>query len=198
MSDRIKNKIGDELYNQILAKGIKAEEFDLINDGSYIPRSRFNELNDNIKIEKEKVTTLETKIGEMSKLVSGNEELKTKYLELDSKYKNEIMIKDKIILNNSKKYLVESALNKEGAKYTDLLLGKIDFEKLTIEGSNILGLSDIVKDLKTNYKELFVEKQTNTNDKNKTKKENDFESILGLGKLGSDTSIDWDTVGKKL
>ena len=49
VSEKIKNKIGEELYNQVLAKGLKSEDFDLINDGSWIPKPRFNEVNNKLK-----------------------------------------------------------------------------------------------------------------------------------------------------
>jgi dsDNA-specific endonuclease/ATPase MutS2 len=201
MSDKVKLKIGDELYNKILEKGLKPDEFDIVNDGSYIPKSRFNEVNEAKKLSDEKVTTYEKQLNETKDLLKGSEEFKSKYSELSKKYKDDLALKDKAIADTSKKYLVEAALMKEGAKHSDLLLGKINLDNLTVEGNNVLGLTDVMKELKTSYKDLFVEKvsKTKTNNKGDNAGSNplDFQNIIDeAGNSGGD--IDWGEYASKL
>lgn len=204
MSDKVKLKIGDELYTKILEKGLKPDEFDIVNDGSWIPKARFNEVNEAKKLSDEKVTTYEKQLNETKDLLKGSEEFKEKYNALNQKYQTDLAAKDKAIADTSKRYLVEAALMKEGAKHSDLLLGKINLDNLTVEGSNVLGLSDVIKDLKTNYSDLFVEKQTKSNtNKGKDKQPggaNDpfnFQTMIDdAGQGGGD--VDWGDFASKL
>lgn len=160
MSDRLKEKIGEELYNQIIAKGLKSSEFDLV-DG-WIPKDRFNEVSKELKITKEKVTTLEGQSAKFGELVKDNEDLKTKYGKLEETHKLELSNKDIEIGNIYKSTKFENALIKEGCKHPELLMNRVDLSKLTMENDNIIGLTDILKGLKTDYSDMFVTQQTNT------------------------------------
>lgn len=163
MSEKIKNKIGEELYNKVLEKGLKPEDFDLVNDGSWIPKPRFNEVNNKLKATEDKVTTYESQIKDYDKLVSQNKELKGNYDTLKEQHTNDLAAKDKEISNVSKRFMVEQKLRESGAKHTSLLMKDIDLEKITVENENLLGMDPILEGLKTNYGDMFVTKQTNNN-----------------------------------
>jgi hypothetical protein len=163
VSEKIKNKIGEELYNQVLAKGLKPEDFDLVNDGSWISKPKFNEVNNKLKATENKITTYESQIKDYDKLVSTNKELKDNYDALKEQHTNDLAAKDKEILNVSKRFMVESKLRESGAKHTSLLMNDIDLEKITVENDNLLGIDPILEGLKTNYGDMFVTKQTTNN-----------------------------------
>lgn len=163
MSEKIKNKIGEELYNQVLAKGLKPEDFDLVNDGSWISKPKFNEVNNKLKATEDKITTYESQIKDYDKLVSTNKELKGNYDDLKEQHTNDLAAKDKEILNVSKRFMVESKLRESGAKHTSLLMKDIDLETITVENDNLLGFDSVIEGLKTNYGDMFVTKQTTNN-----------------------------------
>lgn len=164
MSEKIKAKIGEEKYNLFLKdSGLKPEDFDLVNDGSYVPRTRLNEINGKLKATEEKVSSYEKQLNDTKKMLEGSEEFKNKYEELNTKYENDIALKDKEILNTSKQFLVESKLREVGAKHTSLLIKEIDLEKLTIDNNNLLGMDEVIKNLKTNYEDLFITKNASNN-----------------------------------
>jgi hypothetical protein len=163
VSEKIKNKIGEELYNQILAKGLKPEDFDLVNDGSWIPKPRFNEVNNKLKATEDKITTYESQIKDYDKLVSTNKELKGNYDSLKEQHTNDLAAKDKEILNVSKRFMIEKKLGEAGAKHTSLLMKDIDLETITVENDNLLGFDSVIEGLKTNYGDMFVTKQTTNN-----------------------------------
>lgn len=165
MSERLKQKIGEELYNKLIETGLKANEIDLL-DG-WIPKSRLNEELSKRKQLEEKVTTYEAKGLEVDKLLKDNEELKTTYSSLSQKYKTDLEMKDKEIVNISKRTKIEKALFESGAMHSDLLMSKIDLDKLSIEGDNIIGITDQINTLKTSYKELFKETTSNSNTESK-------------------------------
>lgn len=192
MSDRIKAIIGEELYNQVIAKGIKANEFDLL-DG-FIPKSRFDDINEKYKNEQTKVTTYETQITGYKKTIGDNADYKQKFEELDKTTKLEFEKLEKTNKLNTLKMHARDALKKVGAKHPNLLLNELDFDKMSLEGDNVIGLNDQIKTVKTNFKDMFIEIKNNPNDKSKNiddkNTNNDFSQLnLGLDKVDND--MDW-------
>lgn len=183
MSTRLKEKIGDELYNQILNKGLKENEFDFI-DG-FVPRARMNEINDKYKATEAKIQSYESQLAETKDLLKDSQDFKDKYSQLEEKYSNDIKLKDKEIANTTKRFLVEQALTKEGAKHSSLLMKEIDLDKLTVENDSVLGMTDVMKNLKESYSDLFIETTSKTNNNSNSSSqssdsngEKDWEEIL--------------------
>lgn len=185
MSEKIKAKIGEELYNKILGTGLKAEEFDIVNDGSWITKSRFNEINNKLKATDKKIIDYEKQINDTKELLKDSEDFKEQYNLLDEKYKADIALKDKEILDTSKKFLVENQLRDSGAKHTSLLMNTIDFDKISIENGNLLGMSDILEGLKQDYSDLFTTKQSGTNN-------NISGNIPNNNQNNNNDEIDWE------
>lgn len=182
MSDKLKEVLGEELYSQVTEK-IGDKKVDFLDN--YIPKSRFDELNEKKKVNEEKVQSYEKQLNEVKKSMSDNEEFKTKYAQLESKFNDEIKNKDSELANVKKRFLVKEALVAAGGKHPNLLIKEIDFNKLNIENDKIVGINDIVDELKTNYTDLFVEKvNTSTTDKKKTKTDSSDEE-------------DWASIAKK-
>ena len=162
MNKRLKEFLGDEVYNYLTEKGVKVKDIDVIAN-NYIPKSRFDEVNQETKNLKEKVTNYEKQIKETTKLVKDNEELKNNFETLNSKYNDERVGYDKTIANLTKSTRVREHLLNEGAingKSLDLLMKDVDLDKLSIENDKLIGISDMVKSLKTDCKHMFVEKQS--------------------------------------
>jgi hypothetical protein len=90
--------------------------------------------------------------------------------------------------------MIKEYLTNQGAKHTDLLMKSINLDDIKIDGNQLIGISDITKSLKESYKELFIEKTTNTNkppkntDNNNNNNNDDsgnniFSSLLSGGSL---------------
>jgi hypothetical protein len=171
MSDKVRNKIGDELYNKILETGLKPNEFDLLN--GYVPRDRLNEVSNKLKSTEAKITDYESQIDETKKLLQGNEEFKDKYNVLSEKYKNDLALKDKEIVNNKKQYKIIDRLKGEGMKHPEVFMNQIDFDKLSFDNDNLLGLDDVIKDFKGKYEDMFITKTSTNNVTQSNKNDND-------------------------
>lgn len=184
MSERIKTKIGEDLYNKVIAAGIKPDEFDMLE--GFIPRQRFNEVTGKNTALQSKIESYEKQIGETQNLLKGSEELKGQYNQLQEKYKADLAVKDKEIVNIYKKSLMKETLIKEGAKHVDLLMNQVNFDSISVDNNNLIGGSDVVNKLKTDYKDLFV-----------TAKVEGTPSGTG-GKETTPGAIDWDAKIKGL
>lgn len=161
MSEAIKNILGEELYNQVTEK-IKPNEFDLLKN--YVPKNRFHELNETKKQLEGKVTTFEDQLNKTKKMLADNEDFKNKYAALEETTNQTLAAKDKEILNIAKRSKVEAALMQSGAKHINLLSKEIDLDSLSLDGDNLIGINDVIEKMKTgDYKDMFVEKQTQNN-----------------------------------
>jgi len=185
MSEKFKAKVGDEVYAKILKLGLKPEEFDIVNDGTYIPRARLNEVSGKLKANEDKVASYEKQLEETKKLLEGNEDFKAKHEAMNTKYLENLAAKDKEIVNTSKKFMIEQHLRDSGAKHTSLLMKEIDLDSLSIDNDKLLGLDTMTEKLKTSYADLFTvkeiknnSKQSNNSDNNDNSDEEDWDALL--------------------
>lgn len=158
----LKELLGEELFGQVSAalkgKGKEGKDIDLIiNDGNYIPRSKFNEVNEKVKSLEGEITTRDEQLKTLGEKAKGNEELTkqiTALTEANTKTKTEYEAKLKDITLNT---AIEKALTANQAKYVDLLTGKIDKSKLVLDGEKVVGLDEQIGTLKETFKDLFGE-----------------------------------------
>ena len=158
----LKELLGEELFGQVTAalkgKGKDNKDVELIiNDGNYIPRAKFNELNEKVKSLEKEIATRDEQLKDLGEKAKGNEEL-TKQIaaltEANTKTKAEYEAKLKDITLNT---AIEKALTANQAKYVDLLVGKIDKSKLVLDGEKVIGLDEQITGLKEAFKDLFGE-----------------------------------------
>lgn len=149
----LKEILGDELYNQLIAK-LGDKKIAVVSDGSWIPKDKFNELNDEKKALKETADQLRVDIADMKTKAKGNDDL-TKQIEglQNQLLQNETKIKD---LRTSA--AIERELIKANAKFPELLVGKFDRSKVEVlDDGTVKGLDDQMKTVKESYKDLFGE-----------------------------------------
>ena len=165
---KLKEKLGTEKYKQLLEilkdTDIKENDIDILE--GYIPRSRYNEKNEKLKAEEEKNKTLMQQQEETKKLLDQSEkfkleseDFKNQYKQLETKHLEEIESKNKEITNIVKRSLVKEQLIQGGARYPDLLLKEIDFDKINVSENKLNNFDDTFKTLTENYKDLFTQQQ---------------------------------------
>jgi hypothetical protein len=166
MSERLKKLVGDELYGKIeeaaKAQNVKVKDIDVVAN-NFVPKNRFDEINEELKSTKGKIESYNTQLTNIETVLKGVNvenvgDLIGKYNTVKETHAQELSKKDLEINNIKKTSMVKEFLTKEGAKHTDLLIKSINFEDIKIDGDKLIGASDVVKNLKTEYKDLFVEK----------------------------------------
>jgi hypothetical protein len=153
--EEFKDLFGEELYNQVVSK--IGDKKLMLNDGKYIPITKFNEVNESKKaleqqIEHYKKTGLDTE-----QLLSSNKELNQKFQELQNASKAQLEEYQKNLTNISKRTLVKDILQNEKAIYPELLLKEIDFDFIKLDGENLQGFN--VADLKAKFPSMFQTQQ---------------------------------------
>lgn len=151
----MKELLGEELYNQVKEK-IGEKEL-IINDGSYIPKKKFDDLNNDKKDLQKQLEEVNAKVQELSsvdeeKFKKEIEDLKLKY-ETDTKALN-----DKWDLRE-KEYLISDLtrdlkFSSESAKKT--FIRDLTEKDLKIENGKMLGYDDFLNEYRKNDEGAFV------------------------------------------
>jgi hypothetical protein len=150
----LRELLGEELYNQVIAKLGDKHKVAIVSDGNWIPKDKFNELNDEKKALKESADQLRADLKEMKEKAKGNEALTSQITALETQLQeSENKIKDVRTAA-----AIERELLKANAKFPDLLVGKFDKSKVEVlEDGTVRGLEDQLKTIKESYKDLFGE-----------------------------------------
>lgn len=153
----LKELLGEELYNQVIAKAA-GKKIDVVTD-RYIPLDKFNEVNNELKQQKQTVADRDKQLKDLSKDSEASEQLKAKITELEAtntanaeKYAAEI---NAIKLSTA----IRSAIG-DKAHNAASLEKLLDTSKLSLaEDGTVKGLDDQVKALKESDSYLFKPEQ---------------------------------------
>lgn len=171
----LKEMLGEELYSQVVDK--LGDKKLMVDDGNFIPKSRFDEVNVQKKELKEQVDTLNKNLLENNKALESlkksaetSEELKKQIQEYQDKMNNvqkdfETQLTSKEQewqqrdINNRKAFAMREKLLLEHAdpNYIDLLMKEVDLAKISEDNGKFIGIDDVVTGVKSNFKKLFGE-----------------------------------------
>lgn len=147
----MKESLGEELFTTVKEK---LGDIQVIkNDGSYIPKTKFNEINENNKILKEQLKVFEQNSLQFEEMTRNNAKLSEQYNNLKTETQKQLDIKEKELLNVIKTTKIKEILAGNKALYPDLLLSQIDLDFIKLDGDNLLGFN--VDDLKTKFPSMF-------------------------------------------
>lgn len=171
----LKEMLGEELYSQVVDK--LGDKKLMVDDGNFIPKSRFDEVNVQKKELKEQVDTLNKNLLENNKTLESlkksaetSEELKKQIQEYQDKMNNvqkdfETQLTSKEQewqqrdIDNRKAFAMREKLLLEHAdpNYIDLLMKEVDLAKISEDNGKFIGIDDVVTGVKSNFKKLFGE-----------------------------------------
>ncbi len=150
----LKEKLGEELFSQVEEK-LGEDEKLILNDGSYIPKDKFDEANEKAKELENQISERDKQIEQLKNDTQASDELKSKIEELQEKNeqtKEELTQK----LINTKK---DAALDKvfSDAKYPELLKKQVNFDELEYDEENetVKNADNFKENFKENYPDLF-------------------------------------------
>lgn len=169
---KLKELIGEDLFKKV-ESDLSGKEL-IINDGSYIPKEKFDKLNDekkDLQKEKDKLTgDLKTAQDDLKKIKdekdNNNKSVEDKIADLTKKIdeqNNKIAAKDKELQVAKKEGILKDSLTAAGVtnpKNLKLLMKEFELDKVEVtEDGKIKGFDDTIKKLQEDYKPLFGEEQ---------------------------------------
>ncbi len=161
---------------ELIAMGLTEEQADKVLGAyteemkGFIPKSRFDEVNDAKKDLEQQLKDRDKQLDDLSKKAKDYEELSKQIQDLQEANKTtKEQYEAKI-----KEMKIEAAIREKltDTKYPDLLVSKFDKAKLSLseDGSQVFGIDDQLTALKEQYKDLFTPnvKGNDPNNKNTT------------------------------
>jgi hypothetical protein len=147
------------LTDEQIAKVIEQHDSDI--KGSYIPKSRMDELNETNKALKDQLSTRDKDIADLKKSTGDNAELSKKYDELQGKYKADTEALNGKIKDNALNAALDLGITKARGKNATAIKSLIDKSKLSLkDDGSVDGLDGIIDGLKKSDAYLFEQVTT--------------------------------------
>lgn len=156
---KLKEILGEEIFNQLSdekKKEYEKQDLQDVSDGKYVPKERFDQVNNQVKEYKKQVSDRDTQISNLKEEFKDVDGLKDKIEQLtrdNAKQKEDYENQIKTInFNNA----LKAGLSSYKCKDEDYLMSKIDRNsiKLNSDGT-ILGLKEQVEAFKKGHEYLF-------------------------------------------
>ena len=155
---KIKDIIGEEAYKALpddKKKELDKQDFEDVSEGKYVPKSRFDQVNEQAKEYKKQIGERDTQISNLKDEFKDAAGLKEKVEELEDKNKTitddyEKKLSD-IAFNNA----LEKGLGAFNVKDKKLIMALIDNDKLKVDGDSIIGLKEQLEPLQKSHEYLF-------------------------------------------
>lgn len=154
----LKELLGEELYNQVISKLGDKHKIAIVSDGNWIPKDKFNEVNEAKKQAEEAINERDKQLADLKKAAEGNEELKKQIEELQKQNKEaaeqyETKIRDMAVTTAIKLAVAGDAHD------PDLVATLLDKSKIELDDAGNVkgGLDEQVKALRENKAFLFVQ-----------------------------------------
>lgn len=161
----IKAIIGEELFKQLSPekqKELEKQDLEDVSEGKYIPKDRFNSVNEEAKEYKKKIAERDKQLTDLQDKVKDNETLKSDLATLTAQNKKDSDEYEAKLKKVAFDYAIDNAIKGSNAKDAKLIRALLDESKIKIDGETILGLNDQLDSIKKEREYLFDIKPAGT------------------------------------
>lgn len=145
--------LGEELYNKVKEK--LGDKKIMIDDGNFIPKARFDEVNEQKNEYKKMVDERDKQLEQLKEKAKGHDELTAKLTELEAQNKQTKEEYEGKMAELKKNTAIDLALAKQKAKNVKAVKALLDMGKVSLDGENLIGLEEQLKALKESDPYLF-------------------------------------------
>lgn len=150
----LKELLGEELYSQVMEK-VGDKKIAIVSDGNWIPKSKFDSVNEERREYKQQVEELNKRLGELQGKLKDNEAA-TKTIE---ELKKQIQDKETEIADTRKQNAIKLEILKARPKDVTDILPHIKADLVAIEGETVTGLKEQLETLKEEKPYLFADEE---------------------------------------
>lgn len=154
----IKDIIGEEAYNALSEdkrKEIGKKDFEDISGGAFIPKQRFEQVNEQAKEYKKQSEQKDTQISKLKEEFKDVDGLKEKVETLEATNKAQKETYEKQLSDISFNNALEKGLGAFNVKDKKLIMALIDKDKLKADGESMIGLKEQIEPLQKSHEYLF-------------------------------------------
>jgi len=150
----LKGLLGD-LYTKEIADKIGDKQFAVVNDGTWIPRDKFNAVTEEVKAFKKQITERDAQLESLKGKAAGNEELLTQIETLKQDNIKTQTEYDTKLLQQAKNFAIDKAIATAQGKNPKAIKALLNAEVITLDGEKILGLTEQLEAIKKSDAYLF-------------------------------------------
>lgn len=149
----LKELLGEELYQQVTEK-LGDKKIDIVNDGRWIPKEKFDALNNEKNDYKSQVDNLKKELDKLQKVVEDNQDAASTIENL----KQQIADKEAALIETRKQFAIESVINDHKGKNAKAIKALLDLSNIELDDDGkVKGLEEQLKKLKETDPYLFDE-----------------------------------------
>ncbi|KJE30047.1 phage scaffolding protein [Bacillus licheniformis] len=150
----LKELLGEDLYTQVMEKAGE-QKIAVVSDGNWIPKEKFDELNDDKKELKNQLNQRDEQLEDLRKRAKDNEELHSKIKEIQDANEKTVADYEAKIQQQQKDFAIERALRDAKARNPKAVKALLDLENVKLDGDKLLGLDEQLKAIQESDKYLF-------------------------------------------
>lgn len=161
----IKTIIGEEAFNALSEdkrKELAKKDFEDISGDAYIPKQKFDQVNEQAKEYKKQVGERDKQITDLKEEFKDAAGLKEKVTELEAANKNQKETYEKQLEDINFNNALEKSLGSFNVKDKKLIMALIDKDKLKVDGDNVIGLKEQIEPLQKSHDFLFEKEKKGT------------------------------------
>ena len=151
----LKELLGEELYSQVMEKVGDKHKIAIVSDGNWIPKDKFDAVNNEKNEYKQQVESLNQKLTELDGKLKDNEEAQQTIEAL----KQQIEDKEQELAQTRKINAIKFEILKANPRDVADILPHIDSDVVKIEDGKVLGLEEQIKALKESKPYLFNDEE---------------------------------------
>ena len=149
----LREKLGEELFNQV--KEALGDTKIMVDDGNFIPKHRFDEVNEAKKNLEGQIKTKDKELKDLAKKFEGNEDLASELATMKANSKKMEDDYKKQIADMQLNHSMEAVFNENKVKDAKLIKALLDMDKIKLDGDKLTGLDDQITALKESHDYLF-------------------------------------------
>jgi len=140
----LKEMLGEELFEQVKEK-LGDKELAVINDGSYIPRAKFDTVNNDKKELQDQLKERDKQLDELKAKAKDSEELLTQISDLQEQNKKVAEEYETKLSEQNFNFAVEQAIAKQEAKNVKAVKALLDTGKMKLDGDTLIGFDEQIR-----------------------------------------------------
>ena len=151
----LKPVLGDELFTRFDEKmsGVTGIALANIADGSYIPKSKFDDVNGKLKTANASIATLTTQLQEAKQQNDDTAALNQQIAQLTA----DVTARDAEIARLGLSYRIKDALRGLNVRNADVVMPLLKMENITEQDGKLVGLTEQVEEIKKTDGYLFTD-----------------------------------------